>query len=146
MQKNIFSSKQDFIEEIYCEDILLSIIIRSKFKQEGIKFFTPSDFSQQLGYMNRPSGYVIEPHVHKPVKRTINFTKEVLFIRKGKLKVDFYDDKMKYVESKILKDGDIILLSNGGHGFLMLEDTEIIEVKQGPYAGEIDKERFKGIN
>ena len=146
MQKNIFSIKQDFIEEIYCEDILLSIIIRSKFKQEGIKFFTPSDFSQQLGYMNRPSGYVIEPHVHKPVKRTINFTKEVLFIRKGKLKVDFYDDKMKYVESKILKDGDIILLSNGGHGFLMLEDTEIIEVKQGPYAGEIDKERFKGIN
>ena len=99
MQKNIFSSKQDFIEEIYCEDILLSIIIRSKFKQEGIKFFTPSDFSQQLGYMKRPSGYVIEPHVHKPVKRTINFTKEVLFIRKGKLKVDFYDDKMKYVES-----------------------------------------------
>jgi mannose-6-phosphate isomerase-like protein (cupin superfamily) len=95
--------------------------------------------------MNRPSGYVIPPHVHNPVPREVKFTKEVLFIRSGRLRVDFYSDSQEYLQSTILAAGDVILLAYGGHGFEMLEQTEIIEVKQGPYAGDHDKTRFKPV-
>ncbi len=97
-------------------------------------------------YKRQPQGYVIEPHVHNPVQREVSYTKEVLFIKSGKLRVDFYDDHKNYIESKILITGDVILLSTGGHGFEMLEKSEIIEVKQGPYAGDADKTRFEPIN
>ena len=125
---------------------ILAIIINKDFRKEGIEFFTPDDFSQQLAYMNRPEGYIIPPHVHNLVPREVTLTQEVLFIRSGKLRVDFYDDDKKYLESKILTAGDVILLAGGGHGFEMLEPTEMIEVKQGPYSGEADKVRFDPIN
>jgi hypothetical protein len=96
--------------------------------------------------MNRPQGYVIDPHVHNPVVREVQYTKEVLVIKSGKVRVDFYDDDQNYLESRIVFPGDVILLAFGGHGFEMLEDSEIIEVKQGPYAGDSDKTKFKGIN
>jgi hypothetical protein len=130
------------IEQITHGDKLLAIIVRQNFSEPGIHFFTPDDFSQQLGYMNRPQGYVIPPHVHNPVAREVQFTKEVLVIKSGKVRVDFYDDDQHYLESRILNRGDIVLLAFGGHGFEMLEASEIIEVKQGPYAGEGDKTRF----
>ena len=132
-------------EEILHNGKLLALILRARFRAEGIRFFTPDDFSQQLGYMNRPRGYVIPPHVHNPVQRSVHYTKEVLFIRSGKLRVDFYDDEQNYLESRILSAGDVILLAFGGHGFEMLESTEMIEVKQGPYAGDADKTRFEPI-
>ena len=132
--------------EIKNNNKLIAIIISSRFSSKGIVFFTPSDFSQQLGYMSRPEGYVIPPHVHNPVAREVSFTKEVLFIKSGRVRVDFYDDNQKYLESRILSQGDVILLAFGGHGFQMLEPTEIIEVKQGPYAGEMDKTRFESIS
>lgn len=132
-------------EEIKIKDEILAIIVRSGFSNQGIKFFTPDDFSQQLAYMSHPSGKVIEPHVHNPVKREVHYTKEILFIRKGKLRVDFYDDNQNYLESRVLYAGDVLLLASGGHGFEVLEDVEMFEVKQGPYAGESDKTRFIGI-
>ncbi len=134
------------IEKIYSGDKLLSIIIRKNYHKEGIEFFTPDDFSQQLAYMNRPKDYVIEPHVHNIVQREVNLTQEVLIIKSGKIRVDFYDDYKNYIESRVLNSGDIILLAHGGHGFKMLEPTEMIEVKQGPYAGELDKVRFKPVD
>uniref|UniRef100_UPI0040472DAE hypothetical protein n=1 Tax=Algoriphagus sp. TaxID=1872435 RepID=UPI0040472DAE len=134
------------IEKILHESSLLALIVRAEFRADGIEFFTPSDFSQQLGYMSRPKGYVIPPHVHNPVTREVLYTKEVLFIKSGKLRVDFYTDLQVYLESKILHTGDIILLAVGGHGFEMLEASEIIEVKQGPYAGDLDKTRFSAIS
>lgn len=133
------------IEQIIHESKLLSVIIRAYYKSDGIEFFTPDDFSQQLAYMNRPKDYVIPPHVHNPVQRDVHFTQEVLVIKSGKVRVDFYDDNKNYLESKILLQGDVILLAYGGHGFEMLEDSEIIEVKQGPYTGEMDKIRFEPI-
>ena len=136
----------NFIENITENDKLLAIIIRTNFKQKGINFFTPSDFSQQLGYMNRPKGYKIEPHVHNKVERTIKYTQEVLFVKNGSIRVDFYKNDKTYLVSKILKKGDVILLSSGGHGFEMLEESEIIEVKQGPFAGNIDKSRFEFVS
>lgn len=133
------------IETISFESKTLAIIIRSKFSREGIEFFTTDDFSQQLAYMNRPVDYVIQPHVHNPVRREVQYTKEVLFIKSGKVRVDFYSDKQDYIESTILDVGDVILLAYGGHGFYIIEAAEIIEVKQGPYAGEHDKTRFQPV-
>lgn len=132
--------------EIKNGSILLAILIKREYKNEGIQFFTPDDFSQQLAYMNRPQDYVIKPHVHNPVKREVLFTKEVLIIKSGKVRVDFYSDEKEYYQSIVINSGDILLLANGGHGFEMLEDSEILEVKQGPYAGELDKTRFDPIN
>jgi len=123
----------------------LAIILRTDYSSNGIKFFSPNEFSQQLGYMNRPKGYIISPHLHNPIPREVKFTKEVLFIKSGKVRVDFYDDEKNYLESQILNKGDVILLAMGGHGFEMLEPTEMIEVKQGPYMGEEDKTRFEPI-
>jgi len=133
------------IQHIIHSNQLLSIIIRRNFEKQGIEFFTPDDFSQQLAYMKRPKDYVIPPHVHNPVLREVHLTQEVLFIKSGKVRVDFYDDDKNYLESTTVEAGDVILLAHGGHGFEMLEESEIIEVKQGPYAGEMDKVRFEPI-
>lgn len=133
------------IERINHESQELALIIRAGFRKEGIEFFTPGSYSQQVGYMNRPLGHVIPPHVHNSVRREVHFTNEVLFVRSGRLRVDFYSEHKEYLESTILVAGDVILLAHGGHGFEMLEPTEIIEVKQGPYAGDDDKTRFEGI-
>lgn len=118
---------------------ILALLIKKKFKTKGIKFFTPENYSQQLGYMNRPKGYEVKPHLHKSIRREVFNTREVLFIKKGKIKADFFDNKKKFVCSKILKTGDILLLVDGGHGFKMLERSEIFEVKQGPYKKDLDK-------
>ena len=134
------------IEKIEFKDKLLALILRSSYSEPGIQFFTPDDFSQQLAYMKHPPGHAIAPHVHNSVPREVQYTKEVLFIRKGKLRVDFYDEKQNYLQSSILNTGDVILLAHGGHGFEILEETEMIEVKQGPYAGEKDKTRFNAVS
>lgn len=130
------------VEKVVCNNNLLAVIIRTDYSKDGIEFFTPDDFSQQLAYMNRPAGYKITPHIHNKVQREVFYTQEVLFIKKGKVKIDFYDDGQKCVDTRILETGDVILLAAGGHGFTMLEPTEMIEVKQGPFVGEHDKTRF----
>lgn len=130
------------IEHVTQGDQILAIIIRANFKKEGIEFVTPDDYSQQLAYMNRPEGYRIQPHVHNPVRRELNDTMEVLFIRSGRVQIDFYDQEKNHLEDREVATGDTVLLTSGGHGFTMLESTEMIEVKQGPYAGENDKTRF----
>ncbi|MDQ6472074.1 hypothetical protein RB619_15585 [Flavobacterium sp. LHD-80] len=134
------------IENIQHNNLLLAIIIRSDFKKEGIEFFTNDNDSQQLGYMSRPEGYVIEPHRHNLVPRKVHLTQEVLLVRSGKIRVDFYDNEQNYVQSAVLEKGDVILLSDGGHGFKMLEESELIEVKQGPYCGDRDKVRFTPVD
>lgn len=133
-------------EKIISGNLLLAIIIRADYQKEGIEFFTNDNDSQQLGYMNRPEGYVIAPHRHNLVAREVHLTQEVLLIRSGKVRVDFYDNEQNYIKSAILEKGDVILLSDGGHGFKMLEKSEMIEVKQGPYCGDVDKVRFTPVD
>ncbi len=133
------------VEKLMHGGTLLSIIIRAGFDKPGLSFFTPEEFSQQLAYMHHPAGKEIAPHVHNPVHREVHYTQEVLFIRKGRLRIDFYDDDRNYLESRVLEAGDTILLATGGHGFEVLEELEMIEVKQGPYAGDHDKTRFEAI-
>lgn len=134
------------IEQIKHNSKIISIIIRNSFKKAGISFLTPDEYSQQLAYMNHPAGKKILPHLHNFIPREIFRTQEVLFIKKGKIQVDLYDENQNYLKSRILETGDVILLAIGGHGIEMLEDSEIIEVKQGPYAGEKDKTHFSGIS
>ena len=130
------------LEKVHCGSNVLAIILRASYSASGIQFFTPDDYSQQLGYMCHPPGKIIEPHIHNEVPRAITLTQEVLFIRRGSVRVDFYDEQRTYLESRILVTGDVILLAWGGHGFEALEELEMIEVKQGPYVGGQDKVRF----
>lgn len=132
------------IEQIFDEYRMIAIIIYAEYRSEGIEFFTPHNFSQQLAAMRRPKGYRIPAHVHKPVPRNVRYTQETLFIKSGRVQVNFYDEDKHFLENRTLKTGDVLLLVSGGHDFVMMEDSEMIEVKQGPYAGEEDKERFEG--
>lgn len=133
------------IKHITYHGQLLALIVSQQFSKPGIHFFTPDEFSQQLAYMQHPAGKVILPHVHQPVPREVQYTQEVLFLKRGKLRADFYNQQQQYLESHLLSAGDVILLITGGHGFEVLEEIEMIEVKQGPYLGEQDKTRFVGI-
>ena len=133
------------VEYINNKNEVLAIIIPHGYREPGIHFFTPDDLSQQLAFMRHPVGKVVFPHIHNPVPREVHYTQEVLFIRKGKLRIDFYNDEKVYLESRVLQEGDVILLVSGGHGFEVLEELEMIEVKQGPYVGDHDKTRFDPI-
>ena len=134
------------IEKILSNGKCLAIILGKDFSESGLHFFTPDDFSQQLAYMRHPAGKIIQPHLHNPVRREVIYTQEVLFVKSGRVRVDFYGDNQEYLESRILRAGDIILLASAGHGFEILEETEMVEVKQGPYVQQEDKVKFPGIS
>jgi hypothetical protein len=130
------------IEEVRLNGTLYALIIRRDFQRPGVHFFTPGEFSQQLAYMSHPTGHVIDPHLHREVSREVRRTQEVLVLRKGRLRVDFYDESRERLESRTLEAGDVILLVQGGHGFEVLEACEMYEIKQGPFLGDQDKVRF----
>jgi len=132
-------------EKVLCDGKLLAVIIYDSFDAPGVNFFTPSELSQQVAHMTHRQGKVIDAHVHNPVPREVIYTQEALFIKSGKLRVDFYDDNRTYLESRLLGVGDVILLVSGGHGFEVVEDLRMIEVKQGPYTDDRDKTRFDAV-
>lgn len=121
---------------------VLAVIISSDYKPDKTEFITPLDYKQQLGFILYKSGEFIKPHIHIPMKRNLEGTSEVLFIKSGEVEVDLYTKDKKIVQTRVLNQGDIILLVSGGHGFRMLKNTVMLEVKQGPYIGEEEKERF----
>ena len=121
----------------------VALIIRAEYDEPGIQFFTPANFSQQVAFIRHPPGHKIAAHVHNLQLRQVLYTQEVLFVRRGKVKVNLYSSDRKLIRSRILKSGDLILLCGGGHSLEMMEETSMIEVKQGPYAGEGDKTRFQ---
>jgi mannose-6-phosphate isomerase-like protein (cupin superfamily) len=135
-------AQMEHVEHVRFGDQLYAIIVRASFREPGITFFSSPELSQQLAFMSHPKGKSIPPHRHNKVTREVHFTQEVLLIQTGKLQVDFYTDAERYLESRVLCAGDIILLCGGAHGFHVLEPLEMFEVKQGPYAGEDDKTRF----
>ncbi|NJN27897.1 MAG: hypothetical protein HC819_18940 [Cyclobacteriaceae bacterium] len=116
----------------------ICIVIRKELKVDKTTFFTPLDYSQQLGIIKYPKEGKIKPHYHNKATREVHYTQEVLLIRKGKVKVNLFDHKLEFLQSVILDEGDVILLASGGHGFEMLEDAEMLEIKQGPYSGVSD--------
>jgi hypothetical protein len=123
----------------------MALIVRGSFRSEGIHFFTPGELSQQLAFIKHPKGKHIEAHVHNAVPREVIYTQEVLVIRSGRLRVDFYTSDRQYLDSRVLGAGDVLLLIKGGHGFEVLEEVEMLEIKQGPYLSDRDKTRFDGV-
>ena len=115
-------------------------------KKLGVNFLTPKELSHQVGFIKHKSKHIIKPHKHYKNIRRIEYTSEVLIILSGKLRVDFYNNKEKYLFSKVIKKNDIIILNSGGHGFKVLETVEMIEVKQGPYNIKTDKKVFNSID
>lgn len=136
--------KRSGLEYLYHEGDLYSIVLRSNYKSDSIDFFTPDSFSQQLGYLPHKKGNILKPHEHRINTKIINYTQEVLIIKEGLLRVNYYDLNHSLFLSELLNAGDIILLCCGGHGFEFLEDTVMIEIKQGPYTGVDDKQTFEG--
>ncbi len=135
------------IEKIFHKKKLYALIVRKTYKKKkGVSFFTDKDATQQFGYMNHKKNHIILPHRHNKRQSKILLTTEVIIILDGILRVDFYDTKEKYLFSKKLFSNDLIMLSNGGHGFKVLKDVKMIEVKQGPYSLSMDKVKFKNID
>ena len=135
------------IEKIFHKKKLFALIVRSKFrKKNGINFFTENNSTQQFGYMKHKKNYVIKPHKHNIRLTKILMTTEVIVLFKGILRVDFYVNKTKYLFSKKIFAKDIIMLVHGGHGFKVLKDVEMIEIKQGPYSLIKDKIKFENVN
>ena len=132
----------DLVEPVLHESTPLAYIIRAKTMPESTTFVTPNEFNFQLGFVVYPAGGEIQRHVHMPLSRTIQGTHEILFLRKGRCEVDFFTDDKVYVTTRELKQGDLLLMIAGGHGFRLLEDTVFVEIKQGPYTGLAEKERF----
>ncbi len=135
--------KDSFIETITHGLEPIALIIRAEYDEPGIQFFTPANFSQQLAFIRHPPGHKIAAHVHNLQLRQVLYTQEVLFLRRGKVKVNLYSSDRKWIGSRVLNSGDLILLCGGGHSLEMLEESSMIEVKQGPYAGDGDKTRFE---
>ena len=132
----------DFFEPIVWMGHPLAYIIRRELTPDSTTFLTPSEMSQQLGFVVYPAGGEIKPHLHRSIERNIRGTSEVLLLRKGRCEVDFYNNAKEPVATRELREGDILLLVDGGHGFRMFEDTIFVEIKQGPYTGLDEKERF----
>ena len=130
------------IEKIQSGQEDLAIIVRSRFHKDGVDFITPDDSIIQMGYMSYEKGKEIQAHVLKPFRRETYGTQEVIFVKKGKVQVDFFSADLKPVTSRILEENDWLVLLSGGHGFKILEDAQMMEVKNGPYAGDQDKSRF----
>lgn len=130
------------IERIEFNHENLAVIVRPRFHQDGLQFVTPEDAIIQMGYMSYAKGKKIEAHMHKPFRRETFGTQEVIFVKKGKVQVEFFSNQREHVSSKILEANDWLVLLSGGHSFEILEDAQMIEVKNGPYAGEEDKIRF----
>ncbi len=139
MSVQIKEALADCIEH---EGEIIAYIIHADKSPTETTFLTPDDVKQQVGFIVYPKGGEIARHVHKKMERHLVGMSEVLFVRKGLLEVDFYTDEKKYIETRTLREGDLILLVSGGHGFRCLEDTVLVEIKQGPYIGPDEKERF----
>ena len=121
-----------------------AILIPSDHSVDGIEFYSPQNFPQQLGAMTRPKGYVVKAHIHNVINRNISLTQEVLILRSGHLRIRLFDSDMIENSSFEMRPGDVLLLASGGHEITMLEESVLVEVKQGPYLGVDDKTHFEG--
>ena len=130
------------IETITHSGRLLCYLITADHTVSKTEFVTPEEANFQVGFISYPAGSEIPRHVHKPLDRALIGTSEVLFIRKGTCEIDIYTTEKELVTTRTLHCGDMVVLLDCGHGFRLQEDTIIMEIKQGPYTGLDEKERF----
>ena len=120
----------------------LAYIIRAGYAPDATTFVTPDHFKQQVGFVVYPRGGEIRRHRHRPLERHLVGTSEVLVVKSGHCEIDVYDESDQAIATRELQPGDVMLMVGGGHGFRMLEDTVLLEIKQGPYTGIDEKEHF----
>ena len=96
-----------------------------------------------MGFMSHKKGHNIIPHYHPHIRRETYGTQEVILLKKGRIRVDFYSKNRAFLESREMTSGDWIILLEGGHGFEILEPSIMVEIKNGPYVGLEDKVRFE---
>jgi mannose-6-phosphate isomerase-like protein (cupin superfamily) len=120
----------------------LCYVIRGNTKPDNTTFITPPDAKQQVGFIVYPKGGVIARHIHRPLERHIIGMAEVLVVRSGHCQIEVYDEQESLVTVRDLFQNDVVLMVGGGHGFKILEDTVLLEIKQGPYLGADDKKLF----
>lgn len=131
------------IEQVKDADDVIAYVIRSSATASATTFITPDEATFQLGFVVYPAGGEVVPHVHLPVRREVVGTSELLFVRAGRCYVDLYDADRHIVTTRELGSGDAVLSLGGGHGFRMIEDTVLLELKQGPFIGGAEKARFE---
>lgn len=122
---------------------LYALIVPKGLSVDGVRFLTPQESPFQVGVMERPTGYSVQPHQHPQVTREISSVSEFLFVERGRVRAVMYDDAWNVVGEEILSAGDAILLLAGGHSFDVLEPCRMIEVKQGPYPGHHKAKLFR---
>jgi len=130
------------VERIESRGSVLCLLVKSGFVADRTTFLTPPDYKQQVGFVVYPAGGEIPRHLHLPLERRLVGTSEVLLVKSGRCLLDIFDDERALVATRELGPGDLMLMVGGGHGFRMLEDTVLLEIKQGPYTGLDEKERF----
>jgi quercetin dioxygenase-like cupin family protein len=135
-------TRRTAVRTVASEGRTLALVVRGGEEPEATEFVTPDTASLQVGFVVYPRGGSIAPHSHRPLERTIVGTGEVLVVRKGRCEVDVFDDDRRLIATEELRVGDVVVFFAGGHGFRMVEDTVLLEVKQGPYTGLAEKERF----
>jgi len=133
---------EPLVESIAWTGKPLAYVVRRQFNPERTSFLTPSELNLQVGFVVYRGGQEIPRHTHRTLARTIHGTSEVLLLKQGRCLVDIYNDDKELVATRELVEGDLLFLVAGGHGFRVLEDTVFIEIKQGPYFGVDEKERF----
>ncbi len=131
------------VEFVEYEGTTLGLVVGAAHTVDRTKFLTPPEFKQQLGFVVYPAGGAVAPHVHLPLTRNLVGTSEVLVVRSGRMVVDFYSDRHELVASREVLPGDVVMFVSGGHGIRFLEDSILLEVKQGPFTGLDEKERFE---
>jgi hypothetical protein len=130
------------VEIVSDDGVELCYIVRAGYEPTETTFITRPEYKQQVGFIKYGPGTHIPRHVHVPLERRIVGTSEVVLVRRGSCQLEVYSDARKLVATRELTSGDVVLMVAGGHGFAVHEDTVLLEVKQGPYIGLEEKERF----
>ena len=138
----VLIENEPLVECIEHDGTVIAHIVRAEKTARNTEFITAPHDKQQVGFIVYPAGGEIQRHTHRPIERRVVGMSEVLLVRKGLVEVDFYTDARTYIDTRTLRPGDLVVLVAGGHGFRCLEDTVLLEIKQGPYIGQNEKERF----
>lgn len=131
------------IEQIESDGKTIAILVRHSFDPPATTFVTEPEMNMQVGYIKYPSGGLIQPHTHLPIERKVHGTSEVLYFISGKAELMLYNDEHRLIAKRMIVPGDLVIFVNGGHGIRAIEEILILEVKQGPYTGLQEKERFE---
>jgi hypothetical protein len=134
----------NFIREIIVDDIHYCTLVKPTLSAEGLNFITSDDKTIQVGIWNYKKNKELEPHFHNDYERNADITGESVFVSKGKILIKVYKKNKELILEETLHSGEMVIQFYGIHEYIMLEDSIIIETKNGPYFGpEKDRTRVE---